>query len=453
MKKTKIKGMAMARMSSQKMEAKLFNSTVCSFQNVSLVLSIFLAFGLLVKVFASEKWIRNDLKIPNPQIYIDYWSGRDQSSFEPVTDFYVEIHPADFVIRTERNGFSASYQISISIYDAYKQLVAEDSQSEDLLFKSYSQTQENNQNHLHKFRFNLDSGEYKALIKITDKKINKNATIEKEFRVLSTNDFPSEVSDILFLREEIENANSSRILPYPYAVYGVDQSNLFCYFELYQQKSALGDSLDLTISYINQGNQQVVLRTVNKKLGQRRFANFHRFYAGDIPPGEYRLKVSAKLKNSGIHLESEKKFVVYQSQTDLRFNDFDQVLKELSLIADKEELNSLEKTPESNRQQAVNEFWQKLDPTPETVANELKSEFYSRVNIAKKYFWHGSKQSGWFTDQGKTYIKYGKPDKAIRGMDYFFSRTKEIWQYSEPSFQVVFLYDPIFRVFNQMGGH
>jgi len=452
MKKTKIKEMAMARMSSHKMEAKFFNSTVYSPQNIAFVLSIFLIFGLMFKVFANEKWIRSDFKTPNPQIYIDCWNGRDQTSFEPITDFYVEIHPADFVIRTEENGFSASYQISISIFDSDKELIAQDSQSESLLFKTYSQTQRSDQNHLHKFRFNLDHGDYKALIKITDKKINQDATIEKEFRVRSTDKSVIEVSDILFLREELEErSNSSSILPFPYAVYGIDQSNLFCYFELYLKESTIGDSVELTISQTDEKDQEVILKRINKKLKNKMFANFYRFYTGDVPPGEYRLKLSAKLKNSRICLENEKKFMVYQSPTDLRFNNFDHILKELTLIADKEDLESLEKTPESNRQQVLDEFWRKLDPTPGTVDNELKSEFYCRLKVAKQYFWRGGKENGWFTDRGKAYVKYGKPEKAIQKIDYFLSIHKEIWQYSEPAFQVVFLYDPIFREFNIMG--
>lgn len=442
----------MARKSYLKKEAKCFNSNGCVPHCIKSVVLIILIFGLVANIFADEKWIRSDLKTPNPEICIDYWNGRDQNTLKPVTDFFVEVHPTDFVIRTGENGFSAGYQISISIYDRHKELTAQDSQSEQLLFKSYSQTQRNDQNHLHKFRFNLDQGKYKALIKITDTKINQDATIEKEFRVASTDNSAIEVSDILFLREELEGgSNSSSILPFPYAVYGIDQSNLFCYFELYPRGSTIGDSVELTISQANEKNEEVILRKINSKLKDKMFANFHRFYAGDIPPGEYRLKVSAKLKNSGICLENEKKFIVYQNPTDLRFNSFDKILEELSLIVDKEELQALEKTPEPERQQVLNEFWQRLDPTAGTPENELKSEFYSRIKVAKQYFWNGGKKNGWFTDRGIAYVKYGRPEKAIQKMDYFLSIHKEVWQYIEPSFQVVFLYDPIFREFNLVG--
>ncbi|NIV13603.1 MAG: GWxTD domain-containing protein, partial [Aliifodinibius sp.] len=86
-----------------------------------------------------------------------------------------------------------------------------------------------------------------------------------------------------------------------------------------------------------------------------------------------------------------------------RFKTYDKLLKELKLIASEAEWKQLQDVPAKERQHLVDKFWEKRDPTPETVKNELMTEFYSRVFLAETYFWQGNDEKGWFTDQGKVY--------------------------------------------------
>ena len=59
------------------------------------------------------------------------------------------------------------------------------------------------------------------------------------------------------------------------------------------------------------------------------------------------------------------------------------------------------------RENFINIFWQRRDPSPDTEENEYKDEYYERIAYANEHF--GSGKSGWLTDRGRIYVKWGKP--------------------------------------------
>ena len=64
---------------------------------------------------------------------------------------------------------------------------------------------------------------------------------------------------------------------------------------------------------------------------------------------------------------------------------------------------------DADREQFVEKFWLRRDPTPDTAENEYKEEHYRRIAYANEHF--ASSVPGWKTDRGRTYIVYGPPDE------------------------------------------
>lgn len=64
---------------------------------------------------------------------------------------------------------------------------------------------------------------------------------------------------------------------------------------------------------------------------------------------------------------------------------------------------------DEERDQFIEQFWLRRDPTPDTVENEYKDEHYARIAYANEHFAAGI--PGWKTDRGRIYIVYGKPDE------------------------------------------
>jgi len=98
-----------------------------------------------------------------------------------------------------------------------------------------------------------------------------------------------------------------------------------------------------------------------------------------------------------------------------------QVLKELAtpykkwlsedvsyIITDTERRAFLQLQTNEERENFIEEFWQRRSPDPDSVDNPVKEEHYRRIAYANEHFASGV--AGWRTDRGRIYIMYGKPD-------------------------------------------
>ena len=79
------------------------------------------------------------------------------------------------------------------------------------------------------------------------------------------------------------------------------------------------------------------------------------------------------------------------------------------IISDQEKSAFESLKTDEERQQFVEQFWARRDPTPGTPENEFKEEHYRRIAYANNH-WVGS-LPGWKTDRGRVYIRYGPPDE------------------------------------------
>jgi GWxTD domain-containing protein len=79
------------------------------------------------------------------------------------------------------------------------------------------------------------------------------------------------------------------------------------------------------------------------------------------------------------------------------------------IISDEERDAFKRLSNDEERDNFIEQFWLRRDPTPDTVENEFKEEHYERIAYANEHFPAGV--PGWKTDRGKMYIMYGKPDE------------------------------------------
>ena len=66
------------------------------------------------------------------------------------------------------------------------------------------------------------------------------------------------------------------------------------------------------------------------------------------------------------------------------------------------------------REQFLDDFWRKRDPTPDTAENEDRNAFFSRVEYANQNFGGPGKGRGMFSDMGRVYIRYGEPGEVLK---------------------------------------
>jgi len=79
------------------------------------------------------------------------------------------------------------------------------------------------------------------------------------------------------------------------------------------------------------------------------------------------------------------------------------------IIMDEERAAFLRLNTNEEREQFIEQFWLRRDPTPDTIENESKEEHYRRIAYANERFASGI--PGWRTDRGRIYIMWGPADE------------------------------------------
>ena len=79
------------------------------------------------------------------------------------------------------------------------------------------------------------------------------------------------------------------------------------------------------------------------------------------------------------------------------------------IITDEERSAFKQLSNDEERENFIESFWQRRDPTPDTAENEFKEEHYRRIAYANEHFPAGI--PGWKTDRGRIYIVFGAADE------------------------------------------
>ncbi|MFC1500605.1 GWxTD domain-containing protein [Candidatus Zixiibacteriota bacterium] len=131
-------------------------------------------------------------------------------------------------------------------------------------------------------------------------------------------------------------------------------------------------------------------------------------------------------------------------------DDLETTSSQLSLFAGEDALEALADLPDIGRRAFLDSIWLALDPTPDTVKNEVRDEFVRRLQYADQE-WRSGLRRGWDVDIGRIYIAFGEPDEII---DERLTRTpvrpleepRQIivrkWIYRESAVTFAFIYEP-----------
>jgi GWxTD domain-containing protein len=98
-------------------------------------------------------------------------------------------------------------------------------------------------------------------------------------------------------------------------------------------------------------------------------------------------------------------------------------------ILDKDEYRRVRRLNNNEKETYFREYWGPKDPTQGTEFNELMVEYYRRVDIAYERY-SSATTPGFSTDQGKTFILMGEPDRITRRFPPD-QPVLEIWEYGD----------------------
>ncbi len=108
--------------------------------------------------------------------------------------------------------------------------------------------------------------------------------------------------------------------------------------------------------------------------------------------------------------------------------------EEVNYIIDSDERKQfLNLHTDAERDYFIEQFWQRLNPTPGAQDNPYKEEHYRRLAYANEHFGSTELEDGWRTDMGRIYILIGAPKQIVTYPSARNVRPMEIWFYESPT--------------------
>jgi len=371
-------------------------------------------------------------------IYFDAILFRGDSSENARLDMFVVVpYQTLSFLRSERGVFFAKFQISLKCFDQNGNLLEEKTLDRTVQTNQYEDSQGLNANFdesIHSFY--LQEGRYRINLTITDlitkNKIEKN----REISVINYSKYRFSLSGMMLVSDIIETDGNSSITPFLSDNISNLENGFFVFFEAYNNEQARNidfvyelwsDSKLIEVGnkvtrFLEKGTNQVYLKIPSPK---------------NLLTGTYYLKVIA-LPHSSDTIYDESQYLAVSQRT-IRYaptlagnvlENLDLAIRQLRYVATNSQIRYIEEG--ATYEQKLNrfrEFWNGLDPNPNTKRNEAFEEYYQRVEYANSRF--KSYLPGWQTDMGMVYIIFGSPASVDRRQDYYNpSRVYERWIYS-----------------------
>ena len=152
-----------------------------------------------------------------------------------------------------------------------------------------------------------------------------------------------------------------------------------------------------------------------------------------------RYQVNCTLHNgNGSSASSSSSLTLRLPGETVTVEDIDMAIEQLRYIASSKTMKRMRGALPHKRELLFNAFWKELDPTPQTNENELKYEYFRRVDIVDRNYSNGGTR-GWRTDRGRIYITHGPPDSIEQHHFESGNPPYEIWEYYERELRFVFV--------------
>ena len=367
-----------------------------------------------------------------------FWEDTENAFLE----VYYKIPYSELQFIQRDKIYQATFDIGVVIYDATgKQIVGKHWQYPVIisdhheLSVSYAYSQ---------IRFGINPGNYKIKIRVEDVNTKAAGFLESSIDI---NSFPTSAPALgkIQFGEKLNSENpieafskqGRQIIPNPDRHYGENQKELVYYTELYDAQMSgnyqithriidFADSLQYT------KNDSIVIASLITPIT-------HVLSVENYADGKYELIIEATNLQTQQTSKIQNEF--YISWSPIAWgSDFKETLNQIMYIATPEELKqfkSLKNATQEKRSEFLIEFWALRDPIPSTPQNEYMIEHYRRYKYANENF--GGTASGWRTDMGRIYIKFGEPDEIERHPFNFDSRPYEVWIYYKCGYRFIFI--------------
>jgi GWxTD domain-containing protein len=374
---------------------------------------------------------------------VDYASFREETGEEYRLEVYYKIFNHKLTFVKSDGKFKASYEIQLSVLNKVNKQVTGTSEDEEYTLNTYEETQSPADFLINTMNLSLYSGRYKLRIKFIDRNSGSESTLERNFVIPSRSNNKVMFSDVEFVRELSDSAETSkfnkrgkRVIPSVDRNFGDSDPTLRFYYEIYGG-SKESKEYDLVYEVYSLGHNFSRENTTKLLIGPETVHRFDSLSLEGVPSGDYYLDVKLSEGHKQI-TKMEEAFRVEWSLLSMLKNDYQKFIDQLRYAGSDDEIKKLKQAKEEERLQKWLEFWKSRDPTPDTPENELKDEYYRRLKYANQNF-AISNREGWETDMGMVYIVYGHPDEVEKFPFERDEKAHQWWHYYKSNRHFLFV--------------
>jgi GWxTD domain-containing protein len=409
---------------------------------VDAMLVVLLIAGGAVPAQAQREPGKTDNEIVEPTFLVDAISFAALTAPQSRLDIFVQVGYDNLSFVKNADGYDASFEMTISIYDSVNTLVVEKLWTEQVKGVSFDQSVSPSMYSLTQRVFMVTPGKYLISVIMRDNETKVPKRLLRQLVVLDFFREPFALSDIMLVSRIAQKGEKRSIVPSISSNMGDVSDAFYTYFEAYNTQHI--DSVLFVAIIMNEKGENVQQADTGVRLRDGRNEVLMRIDHSRLSLGDYtihikafRLPLPAPAEQRFIGV-TNRKFSIRWHGVPKSVKDIDIAIEQLRYIAKDREFDRLKegKTLEEKQKRFL-EFWKSRDPNPNTPRNEKMEEFYSRVEYSTKHFSHY--QEGWRTDRGMVYIIFGPPNNVDRHPFETDSKPYEVWSYYDLNHQFVFL--------------
>jgi len=329
-------------------------------------------------------------------------------------------------VKSDSSGYDAEFELLIAAYDKKENVVVSRTINKNVNVKDYTFTNSRDKKMSMKNSINLDTGEYTLLVRATDLTTNKIASRKMSLKLPNYQEKEISISGISFL-QKVEFDSVMQIVDFTPTIgnnFTARAGSFYIYFDLFTQE--LGDPVEIQYTFSNKKGKVELDTIIVKEIDKPVSSHIYKVEKDDYSENRYRLEVSTK--QGKYKAKAEQNFSFFWTEVPGTDEDIDLALEQMTYIIPNDSLKKYKKSTFKKKQAFFKRFWERRDPNPKTAKNELKDEYFQRINYANRKF-SAFSQDGWVTDRGRILIKFGFPDDIERHPFEMGTPPYEIWRF------------------------
>ena len=342
------------------------------------------------------------------QLTIDIACFKAEDNFS-LCEVYITIPYSELSYQEEEGLLKSTYQMNLKVESQDKEQEIYEQLDRTSYINSYEQAESRDLHILDELGLFLEEGKYSLEVELISgqnkKKIQKLLQIESFDTTLSLSDI--ELATKIETTEEEGKfvKNGLRVIPHPQAIFGRRYPILYAYTEIYN----LRENIEYEVEYSILDTSKTVIKSLPPKKTLAEAADIAEtggINVAAFKEGTYILKI--KVTQNGDTVAREKPFYGIESfEKEEEFELTEEELKYYDLIqylASPKDIELYNSLPGRAKHHFLINFWRKL-------GRPFLDLFVERIKYVDDHFSSGI-QKGRDSDQGRIWIKYGKPDET-----------------------------------------